>query len=117
MKTYKVGIFEHEDMEASTQYCSVPAVDLDRRVVIDIFFVAADGRFAQISHIHGRQRNIVCHHHLWEYPVPVSGILSKAKVRSVRYLRSIFFDFNRNAKGLRGDYPLQVLSPHKYCQG
>ncbi|HXB32920.1 MAG TPA: hypothetical protein VNV35_05850 [Puia sp.] len=46
MRTYKVSIFEHEDMEASTQYCSVPGVDMDRRVVIDIFFVAADGRFA-----------------------------------------------------------------------
>ena len=45
MKTYKVSIFEHEVREASTQYCSVPGVDLDRRIVIDIFFVATDGRF------------------------------------------------------------------------
>jgi hypothetical protein len=44
--TLKVSIFEHEDMEAGTQYCSAPGADLDRRVVIDIFFIATDGRFA-----------------------------------------------------------------------
>jgi len=46
MKTLKVSIFEHEDLEASTQYCSAAGADMDRRVVIDIFFVATDERFA-----------------------------------------------------------------------
>ncbi|HMC85399.1 MAG TPA: hypothetical protein VKI61_07730 [Chitinophagaceae bacterium] len=44
MKTQTVCIFEHEDMEASTQYWSAPGADMDRRVVSDIFFAAADGR-------------------------------------------------------------------------
>ena len=30
-------------MEESTQYCSAPGADMDRRAVIDIFFVATDG--------------------------------------------------------------------------
>ena len=42
----KVSIFEDEDMEAGTQYYSTTGVDMDSRVVIDIFFVATDGRFA-----------------------------------------------------------------------
>jgi hypothetical protein len=33
-------------MEASTQYCSAPAADMDRGVVIDIFFVFTDARLA-----------------------------------------------------------------------
>jgi hypothetical protein len=37
-------------MEESTQYCSAPGADMDRRVVIDIFFAAADGWFADICH-------------------------------------------------------------------
>ena len=47
MKTQKVGIFEHEDLEAGTQYYSAPGADMVRRVVIDIFFTAADGWFAE----------------------------------------------------------------------
>jgi hypothetical protein len=45
MKTQKVSIFEYEDMEAGTQHYSAPGADMDRRVVIDIFFVATDERF------------------------------------------------------------------------
>ena len=46
MKTEKVAIFEHEDMESGTQYNSAPGADMDCRVIIDIFFVATDGRVA-----------------------------------------------------------------------
>src|SRR6185312_6310807 len=109
-KTEKVSIFEHEDREAGAQYCSAPGADLDRRVAIDIFFAAADGWFVEIKHIHHRQRNIVCHHYLWEYPVLIPGILSKKKVHSVWYFGSVVFNFNRNAKGLRKRYPRQACS-------
>jgi hypothetical protein len=95
-------------MEASTQYCSAPGADMDCRVVIAIFFSVTDGWFAEIGHIHGSQYNIVCNHYLWEYPVAVSGILSKEKVRIVRYFSSVLFNFNRNAKGLHRHYRLQV---------
>src|SRR5436853_6149935 len=101
MKTYKVSIFEHVDLEAGAYYYSAPGADMDRRVVIDIFFVAAYGWFAQISDLHGSQRSIVRDHYLREYPVLISGILSKEKVRSIRYFSSVLFAFNRNAKGLR----------------
>jgi len=33
-------------MEATTQYCSAPGADMDRRVVVVIFFGVADGWFA-----------------------------------------------------------------------
>jgi len=46
MKTQKVSIFEDEDMEAGTQYCSASDADMDRCVVIAIFFGATDGRFS-----------------------------------------------------------------------
>jgi len=95
-------------MEAGTKYYSAPGADMDRRVVIGFFFGAADGWFAEISHLHGSQRNIVCNHYLWEYPVVISGILSKEKVRIVRHISSVLFNFNRNAKGLRRHYRLQV---------
>ena len=108
MKTWEVGIFKHENMETSTQYCSAPGADVDSRVVAAIFLSAADGRFTEINHIHGSQHHIVCHHYLWEYPVVVSGILSKEKVRTVRYFSSVLFNFNRNAKGLRRHYRLRV---------
>jgi hypothetical protein len=48
---------------------------MDRRVVIDIFFVATDGRFAEISHLHGGQHDIVRSHYIWKYPVFISGTL------------------------------------------
>ncbi len=104
MKTQKVSIFEYEDMEAGTQYYSAPGVDMDSRVVADIFLTAADEWFAGISHSHGSQRNILCHHYLREYPVLISGIISKEKVRLVRYFSSVLFNFNRNAKGVRWLY-------------
>jgi len=43
MKTQKVGIFEHEDRKASTQYYSTPGGGMGRCVVIEFFFVATDG--------------------------------------------------------------------------
>lgn len=43
MKTQNVGIFNHEDLEATTQYRSTPVVDMARRVVGGIFFVGAHG--------------------------------------------------------------------------
>jgi hypothetical protein len=95
-------------VEASTQYCSTPGADMDRCFVIAIFFGVADGWFAEIGHNHGSQYNIVCNHYLWEYPVVVSGILSKEKVRTVRYFSSVLFNFNMNAKGLRRHYRLRV---------
>ena len=100
MKTQKVGIFEHEDMEASTRYYSAAGADMDRRVVIAIFFGVTDGWFAEIGHNHGSQHNIVCNHYLWEYPALIPGVLSKKKVRIVRDFSSVLFNFNRNAKGL-----------------
>ena len=90
---------------------------MDRRVVIDIFFTAADGWFAEIGDPHGSQRSIVRNHYLREYPVLISGILSKEKVRSLRYFSSGLFDFNRNAEGLRRDDPIQVCAVHKNTPG
>jgi hypothetical protein len=104
-------------MEASTQYCSAPGAGMDRRVVVDIFLAVTDGRFAEISHIHDSQLNIVCNHYLWEYPVLIPGILSKEKVRMVRYFSSVLFNFNRNAKGLHRHDPLQVRSADKNTPG
>jgi hypothetical protein len=104
-------------MEAITQYYSVPGVGLDRCAVIDIFFALTDGWFAEISHLYSGQRNIVCHYYLWEYPRLISGLLSKEKVRIVRYFSSVLFNFNRNAKGLRRHYPLQVCSVDKNRPG
>jgi hypothetical protein len=46
MKRQKVGIFEDEDRKAHTRYFSAPGADMDRRAVIDIFLVVADGWFA-----------------------------------------------------------------------
>jgi hypothetical protein len=45
-KAQKVTIFEYEALEASTRYCPAPDADMDRRVIVDIFFVAAYGRLA-----------------------------------------------------------------------
>ena len=87
-------------MEASTQYYSVPGVDLDRRATVDVFFAVADGWFAENGHLHGSQRNIVCHYYLWEYPILISGILSKTKICLVRHQRNASFDFNRSLEGL-----------------
>jgi hypothetical protein len=53
MKTQKVSIFEYEDMEAGTQYYSAAGADMDGRTVIGILFDLTDGRFDEISHIHG----------------------------------------------------------------
>ena len=106
-------------MEASTQYCSAPGADVDSRVVAAIFFGAADGRFAKISHLHGSQHNIVCNHYLREYPVLISGILSKEKVRMVRYFSSSFFNFNRKPVGCSvGFYhvgPLKLNRQSLFC--
>jgi hypothetical protein len=113
----KVRIFEHEDIAASTQYCSVPGVDLDRRVVFGFFFVVTDGRVAEISHLHGGQCNIVCNYYLWEYPVLISGVLSKEKVRILWYFSSVLFNFNWNAKRLRRHSPLQVFAVDKNRPG
>ncbi len=104
-------------MEAGTQYCSAPGADMDRRVVITIFFTAPDGWFAEIGDLHDSQRSIVRNHYLREYPVLISGILSKEKVHSVRYFSSALFDFNRNAKGLHGHYPIQVCSAYTNAPG
>ena len=90
---------------------------MDRHAVIGIFFDPTDGRFVEISYIHGSQHNIVCHHYLWEYPGSISGVLSKEKVRMVRYFSSAFFNFNRNTKGLRRLYPLQAFSVDKNGPG
>ena len=62
-------------MEASTQYCSAPGADMDRRVVIDIFFVATDVWFAEIIHKLGSQHNLLCNHYLREYHGIISRIL------------------------------------------
>src|SRR5579863_5875073 len=99
MKSSKVGIFIHEEREASTQYYSAPGADMDRRAVVDIFFSAADGWLAEIYDLHASQCSIIRNHYLREYPVLISGILSEKKVRSLRYFSSAFFDFDRNAKG------------------
>jgi hypothetical protein len=117
MKTQKVGIFEHEDLEAEAQYYSAPVADMDRCVVIDFFFTAADGWLAEINDLHSSQCNIIRNHYLWEYPVLISGILSKEKVRSVRYFSSAIFDFNRNAEGLHRHYPIQECAVHKHTPG
>src|ERR1700739_5021938 len=100
MRTLKVSIFEHENLEAEAKYYSAPVADMDRCAVIDFFLTAADGWFAEISDLHGSQCSIVCNYYLWKYPVLISGILSKEKVRCVRYFSSALSDFNRNAKGL-----------------
>ena len=97
-------------MEENTRYCSALGADMDCRVVIAIFFGAADGRFAEISHIYGCQHNIICNHYIREYPVPISGILSKKKVSIIRPVSGVLFNFNRNAKGLCRYYPRQVFS-------
>ena len=104
-------------MEAGTQYYSAPGADMDRRVVVAIFFSAADGWFAKIGGLHGSQRSIVCNHYLREYPVLISGILSKEKVRSLRYFGNAFFDFDRNAKGLRRYDPVRAFSVYKTSPG
>ena len=117
MKTEKVAIFEHEDRKAGTQYYSAPGADMDRCVVVGVFFGATDGRFAEISHLHGSQHHIVCNRYLREYPVVISGTLSKGKVRVVRYFSGVLFNFNRNAKGLRRLYRLQVYSVDKNSPG
>jgi hypothetical protein len=39
-------MFEHEDMEEGTQYCSAPGTDMDSRVVADFFFALTDERFS-----------------------------------------------------------------------
>ena len=103
----------HEEREEGTQYYSAPGTDMDRRLVVDFFFSAADGWFAEISHLHGSQPRIIRNHYLREYPVLISGIISKGKVRGVRYFSGALFDFNRNAKGLCRDDPLQVRAAHK----
>ena len=87
-------------METSTQYCSVSGVDLDRRAVIDLFFGVTDGGIVEISHLHGSQCNIVCNYYLWEYPVLISGVLSKTKICLVRHKRNVFVGFNRDSEGL-----------------
>ena len=104
-------------METSTQYCSAPGADMDSRVVAAIFFSAADGSFTEISHIRGSQHDIVCNHYLREYPGIIYRILSKEKIRVVRYFSSVLFNFNRNAKGLRGHYPPRVFSVDKTSPG
>jgi hypothetical protein len=96
-------------MEASTQYCSAPGADMDRRVVIDIFFVGTDVWFAEIIHKRGSQHNFICNHYLREYPGIISRILSKKKIRVVRHNSSVLFNINRNVKGLRRRYPLRVF--------
>ena len=115
--TQKVSIFEHEDLEAGTQYYSAPGADMVRRVVIDFFFTSADGWLVEIGDLHGSQHSIVRNHYLREYPVLISGIISKEKVCLVRYFSSFLFNFNRNAKGLRRHYPLQVCSVDKNRPG
>jgi len=104
-------------MEENTRYCSALGADMDCRVVIAIFFGAADGRFAEISHIYGSQHNIICNHYIREYPVVIPGILSKKKVRIVRHISGVLFNFNRNAKGLRRHAPLQVCPVDKNTPG
>jgi hypothetical protein len=116
-KARKLIIFGHEDMEARARYCSAPVADMDRRVAIDIFFVATDGRFAEISYLYGGQHDIVRSHYLWKYPVPVSGILSKEEVRSIRNFSSDISDLNRNAKRLRRHYPVQACTVDKNTPG
>ena len=100
MKTQKVGIFEHEDRKASTQYYPAPGAGMGGRVVIGFFFDPADGRFIEVDRLHGGQYNIVCNSYLWEHPALIPGFLSKKKVRVVRYISSVLFNFNRNAEGL-----------------
>src|SRR5580704_5390009 len=93
----------------STQYCSAPGADMDSRVVIDVFFAVTDEWLAENSHLYGSQRNIGCNHYLWEYPVLISGVLSKKKIRMVRNIRSTVFNFNRHVKRLHKHYPLPVF--------
>ena len=104
-------------MEASTQYYSAPGADMDSRVVAAIFFSAADGSFTEISHIRGSQHDIVCNHYLREYPGIISRILSKEKIRVVRYFSSVVFNINRNVEGLRRRYPQRVFSVGKTSPG
>jgi hypothetical protein len=104
-------------METSTQYCSAPGADMDRRVVIGIFFVSADAWLAEIIHKRGSRRNFICNHYLREYPGIISRILSKKKIRLVRHISSVLFNINRNVKGLRRRYPLRVFSVGKTSPG
>jgi hypothetical protein len=104
-------------MEAGTQYCSAPGADMDRRIVIDIFFVSTDAWFAEIIHKRGSQRNFICNHYLWEYPGVISHILSKEKIRVVRHISSVLFNINRNVKGLCRRYSLRVFSFDKTSPG
>jgi hypothetical protein len=90
---------------------------MERCVVIDIFFSAPDGWFAEIGDFHGGQRGVIRNHNLREYPVLISGILSEEEVHSVRYFGSGLFDFNRNAKGLHRYYPIQGRTVHKNPSG
>ena len=39
----KIGIFKHEDLETGTRNYSAPGADMDRRVVVDVFFVVTNG--------------------------------------------------------------------------
>jgi hypothetical protein len=64
-------------MEANAQYYSAPGANMDRRVVTDIFFIAADGWREDISHQHDSQHSIIRNHYLREYPVLISVAVSK----------------------------------------
>ena len=90
---------------------------MDRRVAIDVFFAVTDEWFAENSHLRGSQRNIGCNHYLWEYPVLISGVLSKKKVRMVWYISSTLFNSNRDVKRLHKHYALPVFSVYKNSPG
>ena len=87
-------------------------------VLLLIFFslLPMDGLPKSVIY-HGSQRNIVCNHYLWEYPVLYPVFYQKR--RFVLYGISVasLFNFDRNAKGLRRHYPLQVFSVDKNRPG
>src|SRR6185437_13228414 len=117
MKTQKLSIFEHEDRKAGARYCSAPVADMDRRVVIAVFFISTDEWLAEISDLYGSQCSILRHHYLREYPVLLSGILSKEKIRNVRYFGFALLNFDRDPEGLRRRCPVQACSTHKNTPG
>ena len=93
-------MFEYEYMEVQTGYYSAPGADMGGSATVDFFFAVTDGWFAEISDLHGSQYNIICNNHLWEYPDPVPGVLSKTKICLVWHNSNAFFGYNRNVEGL-----------------
>jgi hypothetical protein len=79
----KAGILAYGNTEVQAGYSSAPGVDLDSRISADLFFLIADGWLPKVNNIYGGQYSVLCYHYLWQYSVPVSGILSERQVHLV----------------------------------